>query len=331
MSSQSPKSAVNDTFVYPEMFYIKGFHDMPFAYCFYIFLIIVYIFTVIFNMFLIVLIYIEESLHNAKYIAVSHLAIADVCTTTAVIPKLTETFLFNSHFISYKACLADMFFVHFFSSMQSLSLAILAYDRFIAICFPLRYHNINTNSRMVIIILSVWLFSAVMMSTTVLLITKLSFCQSTEVNSYFCDHGPVYRLACNDFYLNLVIGFADIALLLFAPLAFILISYVAIGFTLLKITTAEGRRKALKTCTSHIILVAVFYVPLAFTYVASQFANFHTNTRILNNTLSATLPPMVNPIIYTLKTEEVMSSIKKLYKRRKDRQGRVINTMFLAK
>ncbi|XP_028657071.2 olfactory receptor 1496-like [Erpetoichthys calabaricus] len=323
MSSQSTAYSVNNTFVHPEMFYISGLQDMPFANCFYIFLFIMYIVTLLCNIFVIVLIYSEQSLHNPKYLAVSHLAFVDLCSTTAIIPKLIEMFLFTSNFITYKACLANMFFVHCFNAVQSLSLVILAYDRFLAICFPLQYHSINTNSRMIIIIFSAWMFSAVTLFIVVLLITRLSFCRSTVVQSYFCDHGPVYRLACNDFYPNYIMTFLITALLVFVPLTLILSSYVAIGFALSKITTAEGRQKAFKTCTSHIILVAMFYLPLAVIYVAAPLVSFPPNVRIVCNSLSATIPPMMNPIIYTLKTDEMMESIKKLFKRIQDKDRKI--------
>ncbi|XP_039602381.1 olfactory receptor 146-like [Polypterus senegalus] len=311
MNSQSAAYPVNNTFVRPEMFYISGLQDMPFANYFYIFLLVIYFLTVFSNIFVIVLIYLEQSLHSPKYIAVSHLALADLCATTAVVPKLIDTFLFNSNSISFDACLANMFFAHYFSAVQSLSLAILSYDRFLAICFPLQYHSINTNSRMMIIIFCVWLFTVVTIFITVILITRLSFCKSTVINSYFCDHGPVFRLACNDFTPNIIMAVAYTTLFIFVPLAFILFTYLAIGTALLKIATSEGRQKALKTCTSHIILVAMFYTPLAVTYLVEQMRRSNSNARILSNSLSATIPPMLNPIIYTLKTEELMNSIKK--------------------
>ncbi|XP_028656768.1 putative gustatory receptor clone PTE01 [Erpetoichthys calabaricus] len=312
MSSQSLKSSENNTFVRPEMFYIRGLKEMSFANCFYIFLFIMYIFAVFSNVFVILLIYLDQSLHNPKYLAVVHLTLVDLGTTTAVIPKLIEMFLFNSSFISYEACLADMFFVHFFNAMQSVSLLILAYDRFLAICFPLQYHSINTNSRMVGILVSLWMFTAVIISITVLLITRLSFCQSTVVNSFFCDFGPVYFLACNDIFPNEMIGWFNTAVFLFLPLCLILCSYIFIGVTLFKMTSTDGKQKALKTCISHIILVVIFYVPVAITYILSQFLD--SNIRILNNSLSSTIPSTMNPIIYTLKTDEMKAAMKKVLK-----------------
>ncbi|XP_028657073.1 olfactory receptor 1-like [Erpetoichthys calabaricus] len=330
MSSQTTTLPVNNTIMHPQMFYISGLHDIPFANYFYVFLFIVLILTVFSNVFLLVLICFGPSLHNPKYIAVSHLALVDLCTSLSVTPKVIEMFLFKTSFITYEACLADMFFVHFFNSMQSLSLVILAYDRFLAICLPLRYHSINTNGRMIIIILSVWMFSAVTFSIMVLLITRLNFCGSTVINSFFCDHGPVFRLACNDSSPNTIMAFTTIILFLFVPLAFILFTYLAIGLALLKIATAEGRQKALKTCTSHIILVALFYTPLVVTYLAAYAVGFHPNARILNNSLSTTIPPLLNPIIYTLKTEEVNESMKKLFKTKQDKNRKIRNSEILA-
>ncbi|XP_028656751.1 olfactory receptor 146-like [Erpetoichthys calabaricus] len=330
MSSRATAFKMNNTFVRPEMFYISGLQDMPFVNYFYIFLVVVYILTMFSNIFVIVLIYLEQTLHSPKYFAVSQLAFADLCATTAVIPKVIDTFLFNSNFIRYDECLANMFFVHCFTAVQSLSLAILAYDRLLAICFPLQYHSINTNSRMMLIIFSVWLFTAVVIFVTVILITRLSFCKSTVINSYFCDHGPVYRLACNDTSLNFIMAFTNIVLFLFVSLAFILFTYLAIGLALLKIATSEGRQKALKTCTSHIILVAVFYIPLAVTYLMEQMHMSNSNARILNNLLSATVPPILNPVIYTLKTEEMMKSITKYVKRKQGNDGKIRTIKVLA-
>uniref|UniRef100_A0A8C4RTB6 G-protein coupled receptors family 1 profile domain-containing protein n=1 Tax=Erpetoichthys calabaricus TaxID=27687 RepID=A0A8C4RTB6_ERPCA len=301
----------NNTLMHPEMFYISGFYDMPFANYYYMFLLVLYIFTVFFNGFVILLIYLEQTFHNPKYIAVCHLALVDLCTTTSLTPKLIDTFLFNSNFITYNACLANMFFVHFFTSVQSLSLVMLAYDRFIAICLPLHYHSINTNSRMMLIILSFWLL------TVVYLITRLSFCRSTVINSYFCDHGPVFYLACNDFTPNWRVAYFGVVTFLCVPLAFIIISYICILSALLKIKSKDGRRKAFKTCTTHLALVAIFYIPLISIYLTSWInLSVDTNIRIFSTSLAATMPPLLNPIIYTLKTEEIMVEIKKIFKRK---------------
>ncbi|XP_058885529.1 olfactory receptor 1E16-like [Acipenser ruthenus] len=316
MSPNSTAMSVNVTSGRP-LFYINGFSNMLYANYYFIFLSVVYVLTILANAFLMLIICVEQSLHNPKYVAVFHLAVVDTCCSTVVIPFVIQTFIFNSQFIVFEACLANMFFVHFFNGLQSLSLVLLAYDRFIAICIPLHYHTINTNTRMTVIIIAIWLIFSFMLLAAVLLVARLSFCKSTVIDSYFCDHGPVYKLACNDTSANSIFAKLLIALFLILPVALIILSYACIIFQLFKIASREGKRKALKTCTSHLILVIIFYFPILVTYTTAMVSTIHPNARILNNSLSATIPPLLNPIIYTLKTEEIMESIKKLYRKNK--------------
>ncbi|XP_041116136.1 olfactory receptor 1509-like [Polyodon spathula] len=316
MSPNSTTMSLNVTSGRP-LFYINGFSNMLYANYYFMFLSVVYVLTILANAFIMIIICIERSLHNPKYVAVFHLAVVDTCCSTVVIPFLIHTFIFSSQFIVFEACLANMFFVHFFNGLQSVSLVLLAYDRVIAICFPLHYHTVNTNITMIIIIVVVWVFFSVMFLVMVLLITRLSFCKSTVIDSYFCDHGPVYKLACNDTSVNYIFAVFLISLFLILPMLIIVLSYACILFQLFKMTSTEGRRKALKTCTSHLILVAILFIPILVTYIAAIVSAIHPNARILNNSLSATIPPLLNPIIYTLKTEEIMEAIKKVLKRNK--------------
>ncbi|XP_066556258.1 olfactory receptor 1E16-like [Amia ocellicauda] len=307
----------NATFVRPLFFYINGLSNIPHVKYYYIFLCCVYAVTVLGNSFIMFIIYLEHSLHTAKYVAVFNLAVVDMCGSTALIPKLIDSFLFDSQFITYEACLANMFFVLFFSSLQSLTLVVLAYDRFVAICFPLKYHIIISTNKIMVIIAVIWTFAATVVFIAVGLITRLSFCKSTVVDSYFCDHGPVYRLACNNNFPNVIMATICMMMILLAPLALISLSYTYIIFALLKTASIEGCLKAMKTCTSHLILVAVFYLPISATYIAAITTTLHPNARIINTSLSSAIPPMLNPIIYTFKTEEIIDVIRRRYKRNK--------------
>ncbi|XP_066556242.1 olfactory receptor 1E16-like [Amia ocellicauda] len=317
MSSLNSTVSPNAAFVRPQFFYINGFSNIPHVKYYYIFLCFVYAVTVFANFFIIFIIYTERSLHTPKYVAVFNLAVIDICESTALIPKLIHTFLFDSQFITYEACLANMFFVHFFIAMQSLCLVVLAYDRFVAICFPLRNHIIMTNTSMLMIIACVWVFTATLIIILVHLITRLSYCRSIVIESYFCDHGPMYLMACNDNFPNYIHTFVCITVFTFMPFSLIVMSYVCILSALLKIASGEERLKAMKTCTSHLILVIVFYLPFFITYIAALMSVIHPNTRIICTSLSSTIPPMLNPIIYTLKTEEIIGAIRNLCKRNK--------------
>ncbi|XP_036379740.1 olfactory receptor 51E2-like [Megalops cyprinoides] len=281
----------------------------------YVFLCFVYIISLLGNIFIMFVICTDHSLHNPKYIAVFNLAVADLCGSTALVPKLINTFLFESQYFSYEECLANMFFVFFFITSQSLTLAVLSYDRYVAICHPLRYHELVTNTSMSVIIAAVWSLSALFVLIAVGAVTRLSFCNSVVVNSYFCDHGPVIRLACNDNAPNRAISLMNPIVILWVPVSFITATYVCIAYTLSRIASATERLKAMKTCTSHLVLVGTFYLPVCMTYVIGS--TIHPNARIINLSLTMILPPMLNPLIYSLKTEEFLESIKKLFRRHK--------------
>ncbi|XP_036416887.1 olfactory receptor 1-like [Colossoma macropomum] len=310
-------STTNVTYIHPITFYINGFHNIPHAKYYYMFLCFVYAVTVLGNSFIMGIIYLARTLHTAKYIAVFNLALSDLCGSSAIIPKLVDMFLFENQYISYEACLANMFFVFVFMTLQSFSLLALAYDRVVAICFPLRYHAIVTKAAMTLIIGVMWIFSVSIIALTVSLITRLSFCRSTTVDSYFCDHGPIYRLACNDNSVNIIMGIVCIAVLIVFPLIFITLSYFFISFALLKMSHGAERTKAMKTCTAHLILVTIGYLPISSIYIAASIIPINPNVRIFNTALTQTIPPMLNPIIYTLKTEEVLQSIKAIYRHSK--------------
>ncbi|XP_036416934.1 olfactory receptor 1F1-like [Colossoma macropomum] len=305
----------NATFIRPPTFYISGLNNMPRAKYYYMFLCFVYAVTILGNSFIIGTIYLARTLHTAKYIAVFNLALSDLCGSSAIIPKYADMFLVENQYISYTDCLTSMFFVFLFMTMQSYTLLTLCFDRVVAICFPLRYHAIVTKTTMILIIGVMWLVSAFLVTVRVALIARLSFCKSTIVYSYFCDHGPIFRLACNDNSPNYMMAYVNVAIVLCLPLMLIALSYVCIGFALCKISHGAERIKAMKTCTSHIILVAMFYLPIISVYISALTTYIDPNTRIINSVLTQTIPPMLNPIIYALKTEEVLQSIKVLYKR----------------
>ncbi|XP_051764270.1 olfactory receptor 51E2-like [Ctenopharyngodon idella] len=315
MSSTQSNSSANVTFVRPATFFIKGFSNVPHVKYYYVFLSLVYVVTVLGNSFIMCIIYLARRLHTAKYIAVFHLALSDLCGSSALIPKIIDTFLFEHQDVSYEACLANMFFVYHFMNLQSLTILVLAYDRLVAICFPLRYHAIVTKTAMFLIISVIWIFSVTYFSVLVGLVNRISFCGSNVIDSHFCDQGLIYKLACNDNSINIMMGKISFGLLMCTPLILIIISYFCIAVALLKIAHGAERIKAMKTCTSHLMLVAIGYIPLISNNIAALTTTIDPNTRIINNSLRQIIPSMLNPIIYTLKTEEVMLSIKELYKR----------------
>ncbi|KAM4619747.1 olfactory receptor 6C4-like [Polymixia lowei] len=306
----NPAVGKNITFVHPTYFIIRGFSGIPNVKYYYVFLFFVYIVSVLGNTVVMAVIYLDYNLKTPRYIAVFNMAFVDLCGNSTMVPKVLDTFLFDHKKISYNNCLTYCFFSFVFLSMQSLNLNILSYDRLVAITFPLLYPAVVTHRSMFAIVASFWLFTVVVVLLAVGLLTRLSFCKSLVINSFFCDHGPIFRIACNDYTPSFVIAYLLPLIILWLPLLFILITYSCIGYALAKIATAQDRLKAFKTCSSHLLLVATYYIPVLTTFHASVTPN----VRIINMCLTTILPPMLNPIIYVLQTQEVKDSVKKLLK-----------------
>ncbi|XP_053363695.1 olfactory receptor 1M1-like [Clarias gariepinus] len=306
----------NASFVRPEYFFISGFSGMPFSQYYFVFLIFIYVFSLFGNSIVLFMILVDPSLHIPKYMGIFNLALSDFGETNALVPSLVKTFFYDSQYITYDACLTNMFFTFLFSGGQSLTLVALAYDRFIAICLPLRYHAIVSPSFMLAILTTIWIFNIVLNCTTVVLITRLSFCKTNEIKSFFCDHGPVYTIACNDNSINSFMAKLCTAIYFYAPFIAIVLSYLGILLTLTKVTTWESRLKALKTCISHLLVVGIFFLPVLSTYLAALTFSLHPNARIINTSLSRTIPPMLNPIIYVLNTKDFRAFILKMYKKK---------------
>ncbi|XP_073335688.1 olfactory receptor 1F1-like [Pagrus major] len=302
----------NITFVRPEYFIISGFIGIPYIRYYYIFLLFLYIVSVMGNMTVMTVIILDHNLKAPKYIAVFSLAFVDLFSSSSLVPKVLDICLFNHRYIPYNDCLTFCFFCFLCISMQSFNLAALAYDRLIAIFYPLHYQVKMTNRFMLFLIASFWVLVITLVLIAVGFLTRLSFCKSVVIKSYFCDHGPIYRLGCNDVTPSRIIAGALSNLVLWVPLVFILASYCSIGYALTKISTAKERVTAFKTCTGHILLVAIFYLPIIFVYRFG--ANIHPNARIINLSLATVIPPMLNPFIYVLQTQEIKQSLKKLLK-----------------
>uniref|UniRef100_A0A673NK42 Odorant receptor, family D, subfamily 110, member 1 n=1 Tax=Sinocyclocheilus rhinocerous TaxID=307959 RepID=A0A673NK42_9TELE len=296
----------------PSYFYISGFSGIPHMRYYYIFLFFVYIITVLGNSCLMFVIIMDRNLHTPKYIAVFNLSLTDISesTSTAVIPQQLEAYVFGNQFILYGLCMSQMFFNCVIFAVQSMTLTILSFDRLVAICLPLRYHMLVTHRSMLVMIGASWIIGLSIATAAIIFLTRLSFCRVVViVNSFYCDHGPISRSSCSDYFPSFVISVLYPVIILGLPGVFIVFTYTCIAVTLFRITTPQDRQRATKTCTAHLMLVAIFYVPITFTYAFWPFIN--TNTRIINLSLTSALPPLLNPIIYTFMTEEFMVKLCK--------------------
>lgn len=306
----------NSILIHPPGFFIIGFASLHFINIYFIFLAFVYVVTVFFNLLVIFIIMSSHSLHVPKYLAVGNLAVIDIVLNSSVIPSTLKIFLAKDNFVPFNLCLIQMYMYYCFSSLESFALAVLAYDRLIAICFPLQQHSINTMRSMFCVLGVIWsaIVGLIIFSTSIM--TRLSYCNSVEVYSYFCDYAPVFRLACNDYTLQWAVASTLSLVILLGPLMFIILTYSIILFAVFRMKTIESRVKALATCTEHLILVAIFYIPLLTIFIIGLFmSGINPDLRVLSLSMSTCIPPCLNPIIYSLKTKEIRTRVVALFHR----------------
>ncbi|NP_001121879.1 odorant receptor 108-2 [Danio rerio] len=303
-------SGQNSSIIQPAGFYIVALSSVPYSNVYVMFLTVLYVITVICNVFLISIIVYDQRLHVPKFMAVGNLAVVDLILSTSLVPGMIKIYIVLDNFMPFKLCLVQMYTYYTFLKVEALSLCILSYDRFIAICFPLRHESINTNTRMTYIICVSWFLSFSISLYGTLSIPALSFCGSLQVNSYFCDYAPVLRVACSDTASQFNFGTASNILFVIIPFAFIFLTYAGILYAVFRMKNNQSRFKALATCTEHLILVALFFFPIVIIFSLGLFGYIiNSNVRSVCLSMTSLLTPCVNPILYSLKTKEIRSRV----------------------
>ncbi|XP_074087937.1 olfactory receptor 4C11-like [Macrotis lagotis] len=269
-----------------------------------------YIATILGNLLIVLTIQTSPSLASPMYFFLTHLSIADSCFSTTTVPKLIVDSISQTNTISFGHCITQLFSMHFFGCMEILILILLAFDRYVAICKPLHYPAIMNQRVCRILILLGWGGAFLHSIIQTILILTVPFCGPNVIDHFFCDLQPLMRLGCMDTYvINLLIVFNSGAI---CTVSFILlmISYSIILYSL-RNYSAEGKRKALSTCSSHIIVVIIFFGPCIFMY-ARPSTTFPLDKLV--SVFYTIITPLLNPLIYTLRNAEVKNAMKKLWK-----------------
>ncbi|XP_032765772.1 putative olfactory receptor 8G3 pseudogene [Rattus rattus] len=274
----------------------------------------IYLLTVLGNLGMIILIILTSHLHTPMYFFLSSLSFIDLCHSTVITPKMMLNFLTEQNIISYPECMTQLYFFSLFAIAECHMLAVMAYDRYVAICNPLLYNVVMSHDLCFWFTAGVYALGVIGSSVHTGFMLKLLFCKTNKINHYFCDLFPLLELSCSSIYINELLVLFLSALNILTPAFTILMSYIFIIVSILRIRSTEGRSKAFSTCSSHISAVAIFYGSAAFTYLQPSSVSSMNQGKV-SSVFYTTVVPMLNPLIYSLRNKDVKSAIKKILNR----------------
>ncbi|XP_078503034.1 olfactory receptor 5J3-like [Lissotriton helveticus] len=274
---------------------------------FWVFLMI-FILTLLGNLSIITLIWISSHLHTPMYFLLSNLSVLDLCYCSVITPNMLANFLVERQSMSFSGCAVQMFIFVMLGSTEDFILASMAYDRYAAICHPLHYSSMITNKVCIYLVVGSYLGGLANSLVQTTFTFTSTFCGPNQISHFLCDIPPLLKLSCSDTTLNEVALFIVAGAMVFGCLTVILVSYLRIILTILKIRSSEGRRRTFSTCSSHFICVTLFFGTVLFMYFrpSSKYALDQDRVASLCYTV---MIPMLNPLIYSLRNQQVKMTI----------------------
>ncbi|XP_007956807.1 olfactory receptor 7A10-like [Orycteropus afer afer] len=271
-----------------------------------------YLITFTGNLLIILAIITDAHLHTPMYLFLSNLSFTDICFTSTIVPKMLLNIQRQNNVITYEGCITQMYFFMLFVGFDHFLLTAMAYDRFLAICHPLRYTLIMNPKFCGLLLLASWLLSVLDGLVNCLMILRLSFCTELEIPHFFCEINQVILLACSDTFLNDLVIYLATGFLCVPPVCGILFSYTKIVSSIWRISSAEGKHKAFSTCGSHLSVVALFYGTSLGVYLSSA-ATQNSREIAVASVMYTVITPMLNPFIYSLRNKDIKQALRKLF------------------
>ncbi|XP_032346347.1 olfactory receptor 5AN1-like [Camelus ferus] len=297
-------------------FVLLGFSDFPrITVVLFVVFLVIYIMTLTWNLSLIILIRIDSHLHTPMYFFLSHLSFIDICYVTSTAPKMLYDFFQEQKIITFVGCVVQYFVFSTMGLSESCLMTAMAYDRYAAICNPLLYSSVMSPTLCVQMVLGSYMAGLSASISQLCAMLQLHFCGPNVINHFFCDMPQLLVLSCTDtFSLQLLTAILTMLFGIINVLV-IMISYVYIVISIMKITSAKGRSKAFNTCASHLIAVSLFYTSSIFVYLSSSTGGSSSFDRFASVFYTVVIP-MLNPLIYSLRNKEIKDALKRLQKKR---------------
>ncbi|XP_073498414.1 olfactory receptor 12D1-like [Phyllobates terribilis] len=300
----------NETQVLNE-FILMGITNQPWLQKFlFAFVFFFYLLDILGNLIIVSLAIRDPTLQSPMYFLLGNLSFLDMLFSSVTVPKMMIGFL-TENIISVKGCITQMYFFHFLGCTEGVLLAAMGYDRYIAICHPLRYVSIMGRSTCILLVLTSWVTGLTTSLIHAIMSSQLPFCNNKRIKHFFCDVKPVIKLACKDIYVNEVTLATVSGFLSTTTFSLTILSYIYIITHVLKIKTSKGRSKIFSTCSSHFTIVILFYGTAMCTYLGPASQTSLEKDRIAA-ILFTVFTPTLNPIIYTLRNKEVKKAVRKL-------------------
>uniref|UniRef100_A0A8C5LZU6 Olfactory receptor n=1 Tax=Leptobrachium leishanense TaxID=445787 RepID=A0A8C5LZU6_9ANUR len=295
-------------------FKLTGLQDLPIIRpVLFLFIITIYMLTLCGNLIIIVLVVVVPSLKSPMYFFLTQLSLSDILLTTSITPKVLHVIIHEGSMITVTGCITQYYFYALSAATECLLLTVMSYDRYLAICKPLHYISIMDLKLQLLLVLLCWVLSCLASLFHVCLLCNLIFCGPHVIDHYFCDLEPIVELSCSEHTI------LDISLLIFVtlfvlfPFSYILFSYISIFITISHISSTEGKQKAFSTCSSHLIVVSMYYGTITIIYmVPSKGQSF--NVKKVISLLYTMGTPLFNPIIYSLRNQEIKNAVTGIYK-----------------
>ncbi|KAM8960655.1 olfactory receptor 10A7-like [Pelodytes ibericus] len=293
-------------------FFLTGLSsDVKLQSCLFGIFFLIYFVTFLGNMMIIVTVTSEIQLQSPMYLFLRSLSLTELFYISVTVPRMLRDFLHQDKSISFLGCAAQLYFFCFLGTTECFTLAFMAYDRYVAICNPLQYTSIMTNTKCCELLAGSWLTGILLSIGQISYVFSLPFCNSNMIDHFFCDILPVVRLACADTFANEIAILIYSSLVIPLPFLLVLVSYIQIIITVLKIPSTIGRKKAFSTCGSHLTSVSLFYGSATVTYLRTKSIDTYGGAKLWS-LLYIIFTPLLNPLIYSLRNNEFKKAMRKV-------------------